>query len=206
MAMLRVPRSFLTINNNRPDWSEDDTRAFLDALYRDNTDTIVRAGARSARYRDQHRRPFPQMRKGDTVMVHKAALGGYFAAMSGVEAATAKLKSLPLWHYHIMAHPSPNVYEVDVPRGTRVHRRINVKNLRPAEGLDCDKPPPVQVGRSGVEYAVEGITDHKRRSGQTYVFVKWVGAGWPQTWEPLANVRHLHILVDQYFKGKVPAK
>jgi hypothetical protein len=32
MAMLRVPRSFLTINNNRPDWSEDDTRAFLDAL------------------------------------------------------------------------------------------------------------------------------------------------------------------------------
>jgi hypothetical protein len=65
--------------------------------------------------------------------------------MSGVEAATAELKSLPLWQgpYHIMAHPSLNVYEVDLPRSERVHRRINVKNLRPAEGLDCDKPPPV---------------------------------------------------------------
>lgn len=105
MAMLRVPRSFLTFNNNRPDWSEDDTRAFLDALYRDNTDAIVHAGAKSARYHDQHRRPFPQMTKGDKVMVHKAALGGYFTAMSGVEAATVKLKSLPLWQgpYHIMA-------------------------------------------------------------------------------------------------------
>jgi hypothetical protein len=95
------------------------------------------------------------MKKGDKVMVHKAALSSFFAAaVSGVEAATAKLKSLPLWQGpdHIMAHPSPNVYEVDLPRGTRIgHRRINVKNLHPAEGLDCDKPPPVQVGRSGVE-------------------------------------------------------
>jgi len=61
MAMLRAPRSFLTINNNRPTWSEDDTRDFLDGLYRDNTDAIVRAGARSARYHDQHHRPFPQI-------------------------------------------------------------------------------------------------------------------------------------------------
>lgn len=140
-------------------------------------------------------------------MVHKAALGGYFAAMSGVDAVSTKLKSLLPWQgpYHIVAHSSPNVYEVDLPRGTRVHRRINVKNLRPAGDLDCDKPPPVHVGRGGVEYAVDDITDHKKRGGQTYVFVKWVGAGWPQTWEPLANVRHLHVLVGRYFKGKVPA-
>jgi len=77
-------------------------------------------------------RSFPQMKKGDKVMVHKAALSSFFAAaVSGVEAATAKLKSLPLWQGpdHIMARPSPYVYEVDLPRGTRIHRRINVKNL-----------------------------------------------------------------------------
>jgi len=56
MAMLRVLRPFLTINDNRPAWSEDDTRDFLDGLNRNKTNAIVRTGAGSARYHDQHRR------------------------------------------------------------------------------------------------------------------------------------------------------
>ena len=51
-----------------------------------------------------------------------------------------------------MAHPSPSVYEVDLPRGTRVHRHIKVKTLRPAERLDRDKPPPVQVAQCSLVY------------------------------------------------------
>ena len=110
------------------------TREFLDALYRDNTDAIVRAGARSARYHDQHRRPFPLLKEGDKV-IYKAALGGYFAAMSGVDAAATKLKSLPPWQGPYQSHCGPPYPNERVrggpPRGTRVHRRINAKTLRP---------------------------------------------------------------------------
>lgn len=38
----------LTINHNKPDWDEDGSR-FLNALYKDNTDSIVLTSARSAR-------------------------------------------------------------------------------------------------------------------------------------------------------------
>lgn len=75
LATLRTPRTLLTVNNIRSQWSEADTEAFLDALYQENTDTIVRAGARSARYHDRSRKPFPDVKKGDKVLVHSGALG-----------------------------------------------------------------------------------------------------------------------------------
>lgn len=141
-------------------------------------------------------------------MVRKSALGAHFAAMSGVESAEAKLKSLPMWQgpFRVISRPSPNVFEVELPGGLRVHNRINVENLRPANDVECDKPPPVSVSRNGVEYAVEKFTGHKKVEGRTYIRVKWVGDGWPQTYVPLTDVSHLYILLGNYFgKGRVPS-
>jgi hypothetical protein len=210
--MLRIPRSFLTINNIGHAWDLDDTREFLDALYRDNTDAIVRAGARSARYHDQHRRPFPLLKEGDKV-IYKAALGGYFAAMSGVDAAATKLKFLlpgkgPT--SHIVAHPTPtNVYEVDPHAARGSTGALTRRPCARAGDLHCDKPPPVHVGRGGVKYAVDGdITDHKKRgperrtssSSGSVLAGHRHGSRWP-TFATFTSWS-----VSRYFKGKVPAR
>lgn len=103
---------------------------------------------------------------------------------------------------HRISHPSPNVFEIELPGGLKVHNRMNVKNLRPANHVECNKPPPVHVHRNGVEYEVQDLTGHSMRDGQTFIRVKWVGDDWAQTWEPLASVRHLHILLKRCFKGR----
>lgn len=156
MAMLRVPRSFLTINNSTPAWSEDDTRQFLDALYKDNTDAIVRAGARHARYHDRRRHPFPTLKEGDMVMVRKAALGSYFAAMSGVADAASKLKSLPQWQgpFH--------------PLSQRVRRRSPARNAgapphQRQELAPCRRPGLRQAATSRREPRGRGIRRQEHR-------------------------------------------
>ena len=206
VASLRTPRTLLTVNNNRPQWSEDDTDSFLAALYQDNTDAIVRAGARSARYHDRARKPFPAVRKGDMVLVHRSALGKHAESTSGMDAPHMKLKSMPAYKgpFHVVRRSSNNTVEVDLPAGMRVSRNINVEKLLPANHLDCDKPPPVHVSPQGVEWAVDHIRRHKTHAGKTYLEVVWKGAGWEPTWEPLDNFRHLHVLLYDYFKGRVP--
>lgn len=200
--MLRIPRSLLTVNNGRHDWSDEDTREFLSALYHDNKDAITRAGARSAKYHDKHRRALPTLKPGDKVLVHVSVLGVNATKLSGIKANEVKRKSMPTWigPFYVLSHPSENVYEIDLPRGMWVHRKVNVDKLKLATDLDCDKPPPVQVSRDGVAYAVESIVGHRKIGGRTFMLVNWVGGGYEPTWEPLANVSHLHILLTDYFK------
>jgi len=137
------------------------------------------------------------------VLVHVSVLGVNATKLSGIEANEVKRKSMPNWigPFYVLSHPSENVYEIDLPRGMRVHRKVNVDKLKVATDLDCDKPPPVQVSRDGVTYAVESIIGHRKTGGRTFMLVKWVGGGYEPTWEPLANVSHLHILLADYFQN-----
>lgn len=96
------------------------------------------------------------------------------------------------------------------PSGINVSNKVNVKDLKLAEGLDDCPPPPVHVGLDGTLWAVESILNSKTtKKDGTFLLVHWTGLNGPNdnTWEPLRNLLHLPILLEGYFgAGKVPKK
>jgi hypothetical protein len=78
---------------------------------------------------------------------------------------------------------------------SNVSNKVNVKDLKLADGLDDCPPPPAYVGLDGTLWAVESILNSKttKRDG-TFLLVHWTSFDGPydDTWEPLRNLLHLH--------------
>ena len=169
------------------------------------------AAATQAESYDKGRQPAPDLAPGDMVLVKTARLGKPGARLNDLGVSHSKAKAAPVWTgpFEVMSKGHANTYRIRLPSTFRCSPIINVKDLKPAaaEGLEPVLPPPVYVGEDGeVLWQVKSIKAHKAVGRRTYLLVEWLGQGHDDTWEPISSLRHLHILLGEYFRGKVPRR
>jgi transposase InsO family protein len=109
-----------------------------------------------------------------------------------------KLRPMYVGPYKILDRPSLGVAVLDLPASLRIHKTINVDQLKKYTRSEETAPPPgpLHQAADGTEtFAVERLLDSRRRRGKLQYLVRWRGYG-PEndTWEPESSVKHLHLL------------
>ena len=100
----------------------------------------------------------------------------------------------------ILSAIGSSAFKLELPQSVNIHPVFHVSQLKPYVESDAPleppEPPPVYTGRRGGIFEVETILQ-KRKVGRSWQFlVKWTGyASHENTWEPLANVKHLPELM-----------
>jgi hypothetical protein len=95
----------------------------------------------------------PDLNPGDLVLVKGSRMGANAARLTELAGANApaRKKTLPRWvgPFAVMRRVNANVYTLVFPSGINVSNKVNVKDLKLADGLDDCPPPPVRVGLDG---------------------------------------------------------
>ena len=89
---------------------------------------------------------------------------------------------------------------MELPETVNIHPVFHVSQLKPFlesnHPTEPTQPPPVYADRRGGVFEVETILGKRRVRNSWRYLVKWTGYDdFDNTWEPLANVRHLSDLV-----------
>ena len=98
--------------------------------------------------------------------------------------------------FDIVAAVGSHAFKLDLPETVGIHPVFHVSQLKPyvpsSSSIVATTPPPVYADQRGGIYEVDDILG-KKRFGKTWKYlVKWTGYDDSEnTWEPLANVRHL---------------
>jgi hypothetical protein len=171
---------------------------------------IEAAQARQARYADTSRRD-AIIRVGDRVLLSTKNI-----QLLGDAHRTRKLSARFIGPYTVVRKVGANAYELELPAALRIHRVINVSNLKPYVDPSSivhrpaahPRPPPEAGDAFGqVEYAVERVLDHRSMShGRIEYLVLW--EGYPPeeaSWEPAAFLANSPELVIQYHDSESAA-
>jgi hypothetical protein len=148
---------------------------------------------------DRKRLPAPQMQEGTKVWLD--------ARHIRTTRPSRKLDWKRLGPYTVKRKVSPYAYELDLPRGLRIHPVHHVSLLDPVAedplpGQVVTPPPPVEVG-GDAEYQVERVEDSRVYRNQLQYLVRWTGYD-QMTWEPAKDVNGLQAL--DAFHEKYPQK
>jgi len=118
-----------------------------------------------------------------------------------------KLDWKRLGPYTVKRQVSPYAYELELPKGLRIHPVHHVSLLDPVAtdplpGQTSTPPPPVEVD-GDQEYQVELVEDSRMYRNQLQYLVRWTGYD-QMTWEPAKDVDGLQAL--DIFHKKYPRK
>lgn len=102
--------------------------------------------------------------------------------------------------FPIVAAVGSHAFKLDLPSTVNIHPVFHVSQLKPCVASDSSTvpthPPPLYADRRGGIYIVEDILAKRRYRNSYQYLVKWQGYDASEnTWEPLANVKHLDDLV-----------
>jgi hypothetical protein len=180
-------------------------RYLREALRRDAQLAMDIAAATAKRHYNQRHRQV-EFEQGDKVWL---ALGKY--KLPGARSKkTSPRRDGP---YTITRKVTNLAYELDLPKGSKVHPVISVQYLSP---YNCDddkfgrrphKPGPLEYNEHGDDssdddpvYELERIVDHRPKKGKVREYrVRWAGYG-PEddNWLSVAKLKHAGELIDEY--------
>jgi hypothetical protein len=113
---------------------------------------------------------------------------------------SSKLSAKYFGPFPIVAAVGAHAFKLDLPATMNIYPEFHVSSLKPFAASHTPTvpthPPPVYADRRGGVHTVEAILGQQRhRNGWQYL-VKWEGYDdKDNTWEPLANVRHLAVML-----------
>jgi hypothetical protein len=148
---------------------------------------------------NRKRLPAPQMQEGTKVWLD--------ARHIRTTRPSRKLDWKQLGSYTVKRKVSPYAYELDLPRGRRIHPVHYVSLLEPiAEdplpGQVVTPPPPAEV-EGDSEYQVERVDDSRVYRSQLQYLIRWTGYD-QMTWEPAREIDGLQAI--DVFHEKYPQK
>ena len=153
---------------------------------------IVSAQQRMKAYADKKRRDHP-FRVGDSVflMIRQNQLP---------PGMSSKLSAKFSGPWPIVAAVGSHAFKLDLPATVNIHPVFHVSQLKPYIASNTPdtptQPPPLYADRRGGTYNVEAILGKRKHRSSWQYLVKWEGYDSTEnTWEPLANVRHLVDMV-----------
>ena len=97
-------------------------------------------------------------------------------------------------------------YRLELPAGLQVHNVFHVSLLRKhsaREGVDSTAHHPIREAPEELrKYQVQSIVDSMKDGRKIFYRVQWQGYGEDDdTWEPIANVRHLRKKLHEFHKA-----
>ena len=178
-----------------PGVPRDDTALLnkLDLIWRRVKDALAESQERVAdavnnRFQPAQDTPF---KVGDEVLLH---------TRNYPQLRANKLQPMYAGPFKVAGRPSPGVAVLQLPASLKLHPSINIDQLKLYKRDELAAPAPGPLQRSqdggGDVYAVERLLDRRRRYNKFEYRVRWKGYG-PEhdSWEPEANVKHLHLLL-----------
>jgi hypothetical protein len=151
------------------------------------------AQQRQKAYADKHRRDH-SFQVGDQVLL--AARKNQLPP-----GLSSKLSAKYYGPFPILAAVGDHAFRLELPETVDIHPVFHVSQLKPYVSSSTPAivttPPPVYADRRGGIYEVETILAKKKFGRSWRYLVKWTGYDDSEnTWEPLANVRHLTGLLE----------
>jgi hypothetical protein len=148
---------------------------------------------------NRKRLPAPQIREGTKVWLD--------ARHIRTTRPSRKLDWKRLGPYVVKRQVSPYAYDLELPRGLRIHPVHHVSLLDPVArdllpGQEITPPPPEEVD-GDQEYQVERVEDSRMYRNQLQYLIRWTGYE-QMTWEPVKDVDGLQAL--DAFHEKYPQK
>ena len=180
-----------------------EARNFLEtlAMHRDSARrAIAKAQDEQASQYNKGRKPVPEFKKGDRVLVNPHTLDWIDAKGSG-----AKLKQRWIGPFEITQKINPKVFRLRMSDRYPGFPVFNIEHLKKyeesgAEWGERTKMPESRRSQAGSqEYEVEAIVGHRRKRNALQFLVRWAGYG-PQfdTWEPQRGLRNASIVLNEY--------
>jgi hypothetical protein len=154
-------------------------------------------------YADKKRREV-SFKVGDKVMLPT----GYFAKDNNLTRPNAAMRQRYMGPYRVKTVLSPVVYELELPKGARVHPVVHVSKLNiyydPDQvGRHKVEPPPPEIIDGEEEREVEEILDDRLWYRKKQYLVKWMGyAMHDATWEPEELLTNCGELLDEFLLKK----
>ena len=90
--------------------------------------------------------------------------------------------------YKVIRNVGTHAYELDIPKGTRLHKVIHTTLLKPFK--ERAEPQTMEVEEDeDMEFDVEEILNSVRRNGKVLYQIRWEGYGADDdTWEPFEKM------------------
>ena len=147
-------------------------------------------------YKNRHRIPAPNYKKGDLVYLSTRNLR--------TQRPSQKLDWKHIGPYPIEEVISPYAYKLKLPATARIHPVFHTSLLSlsaddPYKDQVQEPPPPVEI-EGKEEFEVEDIVDSLIKRKKLYYKVKWVGYDAPTT-EPYEFVKHLKNLLKKFHRA-----
>jgi len=151
---------------------------------------IMFKASRIKEYYNKRHRDAPLLKEGDKVYLLRRNIR--------TKRPNEKLDFKKVGPFRILRKLSALNYELELPKGTRIHPIFHVSLLEPAPS-NAKIQTTLEVEPDEQEYEVEDILD-KRTNGKTEEYlVKWKGYDNSEnTWEPIRNLDHCREKVRQY--------
>ena len=204
----KTPLDFLlpskTREGNHPSYSlSPESTSFLEtlAMHRDSTRrAIARAQDEQTRQFNRGRRPVPEFKQGDRVLVNPHSLDWVDAKGTG-----NKLKQRWIGPFEITQRINPNVFRLRMSDKYPGLPVFNIQHLKkyeespPEWGERTVMPESRRLRKESEEFEVEAIVGHRRKGKTLQYLVRWEGYG-PQfdTWEPHKGLRNAPIVLNEY--------
>lgn len=178
-------------------------RSFLSAIamHRDSArQAIAKAQDEQSLQFNKGRRPVPDFKQGDRVLVNPHSLDWVDSKGAG-----AKLKQRWIGPFEILQKINPKVFRLRMSNNYPGFPVFNMDHLRKYEESPSDMgeratmPESRRMRVESPEYEVESIVGHRRAGKSLQYLIRWLGYG-PQfdTWEPARGLRNAATLVRKY--------
>ena len=180
-----------------------EARNFLEALamHRDSARrAIAKAQDEQASQYNKGRKPVPDFKKGDRVLVNPHSLDWIDAKGGGV-----KLKQRWIGPFEITQRINPKVFRLRMSDKYPGFPVFNIEHLKkyeesgPEWGERTRMPESRRSRIESEEFEVEAIVGHRRKRNALQFLVRWSGYG-PQfdTWEPSKGLKNASIVLNEY--------
>jgi len=157
------------------------------------------AQERQKRYADKKRRPAPEFKEGDEVLIHVK----HFKLATGLR---AKLAPRFLGPFKVLAKigAAGMAYRVQLPEALkRVHNVFHVSSLKVYHQDGNYQPPPLpRLIDEELEYDVDWIESTRYEGKRRQYKVHWVGYSDDTTWEKVENLDHCPEALAAFWEHK----
>ena len=171
------------------------------AMHRDSARrAIAKAQEEQSAQYNKGRKPVPDFRKGDRVLVNPHSLDWIDAKGNG-----AKLKQCWIGPFEITQRINRKVFRLRMSDKYPGFPVFNIEHLKkyeesgPEWGEHTRMPESRRKQVESNEFEVEAIVGHRRKRNALQFLVRWSGYG-PQfdTWEPQQGLKNASIVLNEY--------
>ena len=170
--------------------------------------SLEEANERMKQYYDRNR-PIQLFKEGDQVLLSTKNLDVEHLGIH--QDASKKLGPLWIGPYRVLKQTTPDTYELELPKGLRLHSAFHTSLLKPYhqdhDAERSNRPNEGMIAAGGFEngFLVEKIVGHRETKARgKEVCVKWVGyPSSENTWEPIEHVlKPAGDLLNDYIRKK----